>query len=390
LNLPALAYIGDVPVESSYHGSALLFRLLQGYPPDLLAIVETSMHDSQAARRLPGVTYVKLDVGSRRPLDTRWHRWVNAWYTLRGASRERGVAPLLRPFTPLAVLSVAHGYGWLAASRFAERRNLALHLVVHDDWPRQTDLPTRAREWLDRRFGQVYRQATSRLCVSPYMEETYRKRYGVEGSVLLPSRAADGPRFDSPPPRLRSGGRELVIGFGGTINTRGYTEALRQLASSLARVGGKLNIYGPISADQCARAGLDAPNVRVQGLVPAADFIARMREEVDALFLPMSFDPADLENMRLSFPSKLTDYTAAGLPILAYGPAQGSGIRWARENPGVALVVDSPGQADLDNAVKALLSPDKRWALATKAMEIGDKHFSHAAASAVFLDRLSR
>ena len=54
--LPRLAYIGDVPVESSYHGSALLYRLLQRYPPDRLSVIE-NRNSSRADRRLPGVRY---------------------------------------------------------------------------------------------------------------------------------------------------------------------------------------------------------------------------------------------------------------------------------------------------------------------------------------------
>ena len=41
--LPRLLYVGDVPVEASYHGSALLHRLLVNYPPDRLSVIETAM-----------------------------------------------------------------------------------------------------------------------------------------------------------------------------------------------------------------------------------------------------------------------------------------------------------------------------------------------------------
>src|SRR5207253_10669972 len=44
---PRLVYIGDVPVESTYHGSLLLHRLLQIYPPDKLGVVEGSISVSR-------------------------------------------------------------------------------------------------------------------------------------------------------------------------------------------------------------------------------------------------------------------------------------------------------------------------------------------------------
>ncbi len=58
--LPRLLYVGDVPIESSYHGSALLFRLLQNYPPVKLRIVETGLFVSESERRLSHVSYSDL------------------------------------------------------------------------------------------------------------------------------------------------------------------------------------------------------------------------------------------------------------------------------------------------------------------------------------------
>src|SRR4051812_48302616 len=40
--LPRLLYVGDVPVEASYHGSALLHRLLSDYPHEKLTVIETA------------------------------------------------------------------------------------------------------------------------------------------------------------------------------------------------------------------------------------------------------------------------------------------------------------------------------------------------------------
>ncbi len=44
---PRLVYAGDVPVEASFHGSALLYRLLADWPADRLMIIECGVVDSQ-------------------------------------------------------------------------------------------------------------------------------------------------------------------------------------------------------------------------------------------------------------------------------------------------------------------------------------------------------
>ena len=83
--MPRLLYIADVQVEASQHGSALIYRALETYPADRLRIVETGL-PSQAARRLPGVTYASLPIGRRRWLDSRLHGVYSAWLSWRVAT----------------------------------------------------------------------------------------------------------------------------------------------------------------------------------------------------------------------------------------------------------------------------------------------------------------
>ena len=115
----------------------------------------------------------------------------------------------------------------------------------------------------------------------------------------------------------------------------------------------------------------------------------RMRAEVDVLLVPMSFSQLHASNMKLSFPSKLTDYTAVGVPLLICGPAYSSAVRWARENAGVAEVVDVADPAELLAAVDRLArDPGHRFRLAAQALEVGERMFSHQAAWAVFTEAL--
>src|SRR4051812_20307061 len=72
--MPNLLYLGDVPVESSFHGSALLFRLLQTYPAERLMILEATPWRSRPDRRLPGVSYDSFPIGWARLLNSRFSR----------------------------------------------------------------------------------------------------------------------------------------------------------------------------------------------------------------------------------------------------------------------------------------------------------------------------
>ena len=386
--LPRLLYFGDVPVESSYHGSALLFRLLQRYPVEKLRIIETGTSVSEQERRLPRVNYTDFSLRGSRWLNTRFHKWVSAYYTLSASCRARSIPRLIDGFQADAVLTVAHGYGWLTAAQYAKQRELPLHLIVHDDWPR-LETNSLISKRLEVAFGSIYRRAASRLCVSPFMCEEYRRRYASDGVVLYPSRAPDCPDFYAPPERLGRNDQPFTVAFGGTINYPGYVRALTALAKVLEKIGGSLLIFGPLTRSVARENGLARPNIILRGLVSSGELMQKLRDEADALFVPMSFDSADRANMEISFPSKLTDYTSVGLPLLIHGPAYCSAVRWAVSNPGVAEVVADENPKTLVEALRRLAaSPPHRIALGTQALNVGGRYFTQEAAQAIFQQAL--
>lgn len=378
---PRLLYVGDVPVEASYHGSALLHRLLSDYPHDRLTIIETAT-ESDPSRRLPKVNYISHPIGKACWLNTRFHPYVAAWYTRTSERQVPKIAQSVNGAKFESVLTVAHGFGWLAAANIASKRKVPLHLIIHDDWPRIADVTPQFRQKLDERFASVYRQAQSRLCVSPAMSRVYEERYGKPAQVIYPSRAPNCPDFDAPPARLANNDKPFTIAFAGTINSNGYIDALTTLQDALKPVGGRLLVFGPNQID------LNDPNTEMRGLVSSSELLTRLREEADALFVPMSFDEHDRVNMQMAFPSKLADYTATGLPLLIYGPTYCSAVVWARENAGVAEVVET--KSNLSDAVNRLArNPDTRVTLGKRALAAGREYFTHNRAQQLFISAIS-
>jgi len=384
---PRLLYVGDVPVEASYHGSALLYRLLSDYPPEQLTIIETATQ-SQPSRRLPQVNYLSHPIGKQRWLNTRFHPYATVWFTKEGKRLASRITQSLNGFAFQSVLTVAHGFGWLAAAEIADGRNVPLHLMVHDDWPRVADVAPTFRNWLDKRFASVYRQARSRFCVSPAMSLSYGERYGKPAHTIYPSRAATCPHYDEPPARLALNDHAFTVAFAGTINSNGYIRALVALQAALKPIGGRLLIFGPLSGEKAHHIGLNDPNTKIRGLVPSTELLTNLRNEADTLFVPMSFEPADRINMEMAFPSKLADYTATGLPLLIYGPTYCSAVTWARENPGVASIVES--ELDLYHAIALLANnPDTRLKIGKLALAAGRQYFTHDRAQQIFHQSIS-
>ncbi len=263
--LPRLLYIGGVPVESTYHGSALLFRLLSDYPADELLVLEGSNLVSQETRRLPDVRYFRIPAGIPRLLNTRFHLPYATFLARRAQGWSRRVSRLSRSFQPEAVLTVAHGPLWITAAAYASRRNLPLHLVCHDLIESTTVVSPMHRPWLLDTFAACYRQAASRLCVSPYMRDEYQRRFGEGGLVLYPSRSPKSLAHPDPPARLKTTPQPFTVAFGGTVNSAGHWQALKEMAVALGELGGRLLLFGPISPSEAVANGIPGNNVEFRG-----------------------------------------------------------------------------------------------------------------------------
>ena len=186
--LPRALFIGDVPVEASLHGSALLYRLFSVIEPARLRIVETNLARSMESRRLPEVKYLCFRLGHPRPLVTRLAAYYRLFLFVRAPQLAHKVRRLLGDFVPEAVVSVTHGYAWRTAERVARDLRVPMHLICHDDLPNTGLVPASLSTWLDRRFGRAIQSATTRLCVSPAMCESYLSRYNSACRLLYPCR----------------------------------------------------------------------------------------------------------------------------------------------------------------------------------------------------------
>ncbi len=392
--LPRLAVITDVGVERSVAGSLLLYRLLADYPPDRLMAIDGGRDPKWGDERIiPGVSYHSVAYHSTRLTRSRFNPIGQLMMANIAKGATSQILDLVRPFAPDIVLTVTAKYLWFPAAVVAQKLNVPLALILHDDWPmyetqRRRGLIHEIVRWICRRsVGRVYRQAAVRFCVSPGMEESCRTWFGPAGTLLYPSRGSDSAPAKVRVRPTRSGGP--VVAFCGNIHQGGSFPLLHELVKIVKRLGGHLDLYTPYSEEKLASFGFTAPVVRSVGFLAPKEMAERLGETADVLFLPGSFDPLEREDVATLFPSKLTDYTATGLPILIWGPLYSSAARWVQDNPGAAEVIAVPEP----EAVKLFLDRivnDRSFAtkLAERAVEAGNRDFGLDAARHLFFDGL--
>jgi hypothetical protein len=225
------------------------------------------------------------------------------------------------------------------------------------------------------RLSRWYPKAASRLCVSPYTADEYRRRYNAIGDVLYPSRGTDNPVFTEPPDTLGQSCRPFTVAFAGSIYPI-LSENLRRMAAALrVTCAGRLLVYGPTPSES-VRSLLQEPNIELRGRVSAVELIRQCRQEAHAMFVPMTYRDEHRPNVEIAFPSKLADYTAMGLPLVIDGPEYCTAVRWSRENPWVAEVATDQTADALADSVARLQDPAHRLRLAKAAIHRGEQYFA--------------
>jgi glycosyltransferase involved in cell wall biosynthesis len=276
----------------------------------------------------------------------------------------------------------------VTAAAYAERAGLPLHLIVHDDSPNAEGWGAFEQRVIHARLSHWYPKAASRLCVSPYTAEEYRRRYNAMGDVLYPSRAMGAPVFTEPPDTLTQRCEPFTVAFAGTIYPL-YVDGLRRIAAALqATCAGRLLVYGPTPSES-VRSLLQEANIELRDRVSAADLIRQCRREAHAMFVPMTYLEEHRPSVEIAFPSKLADCTAMGLPLVIDGPEYCTAVRWARDNPGVAEVTTEGNIDGLAACLRRLQDPAHRIRLARQAISRGKKYFAADRAISLLYGKLT-
>lgn len=177
-------------------------------------------------------------------------------------------------------------------------------------------------------YDRVIRSSVSCGTASIPMAEEYAKRYGTPTIPLLPSLDISIAR----PVRIRpQNGDRFVIGIAGQLYAEREWNALMQaLEGNDWKISGHdvrfRHIGRPVKippewSDHVEECGWQSQEETI-----------RLISETDLAYCPYWFDRAFEEEARLSFPSKLTTYLAAGVPVLFHGPEYASPARFIREN----------------------------------------------------------
>jgi glycosyltransferase involved in cell wall biosynthesis len=367
-------YICDFPPSNYRGGTVTMSRLLGGYPAERLTVLSSSYENSIAPREgrlscqhliFPTTNQTgRWGVGRLKALLDWFLIPVLVAVALGAVIRHRSTA----------MITIAHGYFFVAASAASLLSNVPLILVVHDDWVTATRSTSYILRWFARPlFRLSSRQAAHVYAVSPGMQSMLKEKFGIESELQLPVAGPRAPHESDPVKEETSRTGPLRIVYAGTLSLAvddAFDLLIELVRSDKLRELGlddwELHLYVLATPQQAVEKGWNNQRIVVHGWV-GQDEVASALARADVLFLPFSFREDQRFATEQAFPAKTSDYLSSGKPIVVFAPAYSSVARYAREYD-CAEVIDEP---DLDLLARAIVrvasSAEYRLRLSTNA-----------------------
>ncbi len=387
--LPRLLYYGACPVEPTSAGAILLHRLFEGWPSQKLLICSPS---SPAECRLPKVKCYKLPQAPLNRLFTT--RLGKAWATIltlinifmlkkRKGQPQSLLAEPIKEFRPEAVITIGVAGAWYTAAEIAKNRGIPLYLIMHDEGHYDYFWVQPLKKFGTYLFGEVYRQAKARFCISTPMISLYQKRFGEEGTLLLPFRGRGDKVFQEVRKPASESPRIKKIYYAGSIYGGGFRE-LEKIAEALSACHCELIVYTPSKpvAEQ-------NKYLKIRKAIPSNELIQVLHQDADALLLWTSFAKEAREAVRTLFPSKMVDYTAAAVPIVVLAPEDACISHYLKEKPNIGYLIHESCPKTVARQIADLLNkPTECERLAQGAILAGTEEFSFEANFSIFKNKL--
>lgn len=333
--------ISSVLPEPTTAGSLILYRHLVNRPNIRLEVLAAEPAKCSSSGILRRFAHILERMGGRRLADDLSIIWNGRWLDpLLPQNRSYGGDTL--------VLTVAHGDACFAALRYAKRFDLPLVTFFHDWMPDVHSPHNWFRSRLRFRFLELYKASDLALCVSPAMREHLGAH--LNAAVLYPI-----------PPKVMLAGAGLSrqnaehklfrILYAGNLGDYGLMlgdalQILKDHPTIRLEVRGSSPVWSTAFSKEMHARGLWLP------FAPRED-LQRWLASADAFLVPQLFDAAQKRRMETNFPSKITEFTQYGKPIVIWAPEYASAAKWALGRSD-AIIVPSPSQDALLRSLESL------------------------------------
>jgi glycosyltransferase involved in cell wall biosynthesis len=177
-------------------------------------------------------------------------------------------------------------------------------------------------------FDRTMQTAVSCAAASPPMARHYTEHYGTPSEIIIAS--LDPSVARQPAPHLRIPG-ELAIGMAGQFYANDEWNALvRALDRAGWQVSGRKVVLRVMGHDY-PKLDVSQGHLDFLGWQPQEKVVGILSDQCDLLYCPYPYAADMAPVAKMSFPSKIPTYLAAGRPIVFHGPDYAAPASYLRE-----------------------------------------------------------
>ena len=227
------------------------------------------------------------------------------------------------------------------------------------------------KKHMDNSFQELLSRADILLTICKEMSDEYLKRYKKQFSHFHNPVTLDKWQAHSRTNWEQNGTFNIV--YAGRIG-RGTSNSIVSVAeavSALGREGADIHftLYTNTTHDPIFQQINEMDFCTSNPPFPHAE-APKLLSKADLLVLPIDFDEDNFKYIRLSMPTKFSEYMASGTPVLVYSPSDSALAKYAGRYDCASLVTSGKGDA-LKSAIHNLFNdPSLREKLGRKGMEV--------------------
>lgn len=357
---------------SSSGQAVVLYRLLEGLPPDSYCLISMKKYENVEPKdittaKLPvNYHHLKLKFEPRRPGNLIIR--IPIFFMSLGINilaHSLQIAKIIKK-EKCQILIACTGNAIDMLTAYIAKIWTNVHFVpyIFDDFLyRETQFETH----LVNRFLEPFllKGAKGIIVTNEYMENEYTRRYGVKSTVIHNPYSMQDLNILNKEKKIFDE-KEINIVYTGAIYEAHY-DAFRNLIAAIKRLDRpeiKLHLFTRRPASELEEVDISDQIVVYHEHVPQSE-ITEILKQADILFLPLAFDSPYPEVIKTSAPGKIGEYLAVGKPILVHAP-EDTFISWYFKKNMCGIVVDKNDVIALSEAINNLIVDRRLQAEITK------------------------
>lgn len=223
---------------------------------------------------------------------------------------------------PQIIFALPHKfYQFIILKQILQKTDIPVYIYIVDDWIK-IDSDSIYFIPISFRFNQlvrtVFKKSSKLICISEKMQSEYQDRYKKKFSVIHNPYIKE--QYNQK--KISRTNEKFRVLYAGSIENYNYKLLLRfgeALFNQNAKKDTEFDVYGVFRKDKYKKAVLKSNRISYKGFIKREELLEKIGG-YDMLFLPMSFDPKMIKQIRLSMPTKITDYLASGIPVFLLAP----------------------------------------------------------------------